>query len=129
MIPRADVFSALLVYGVVFDIHCGTETVKPELEEWRGPRGQSEQAGGEERGPAGLSLEAPLPSLALCFPHNTTFLTAGPDSRTRQKLWPRNCAEGWVEIRVDRGYRYTPQQSTPLASGAGRVLLPVLFYA
>lgn len=50
------------------------------------------------------SARGPPASLGPSAFHNITFLSTGPDSRARQKLWPRNWLEGWgggyLSVRV-----------------------------
>lgn len=132
IILTAGVFSVEQpwVCGVIFDMHHGTERGAWSCVIWAGGMEGTRGPGAGQSGKEGTSRTQPggplLPSAPLA-PHNTTFLSTGPDSRARQKLWPRNWLEGRGGDKGGGGYGCMPHENTPLGKKK-RELLTVLFY-
>lgn len=92
MTPHADTFRALLLrllYLIcIMGLRGGPETVKPELQEWSRPKGRRPARAGKEGRHPFATYIGPF------APHNTAFLSLGPDSRACQKLRPHYWVEG-----------------------------------
>lgn len=65
------------------------ETWALGMEGTLGPGASLSRDGGDQ-----CSAQGPPASVGSLAPHNTTFLSAGPDSRAHQKLWPHYGLKG-----------------------------------